>query len=709
MNGNSTPSTGCTKCVESDTPVKSTAAAHNNNDDDANLQSELDQVRALVAAGGSSAPTTTSSSNAAKQTPKNRPSSKHQDADLTFGNDDDSPTPLRIPKRKRKDRGNPSSDDDSNDSNNGKAKHQRSLIGNMKPAPKRQANPFIDDEANAFDDSDDAEFDDDDSNDGDDDGEGVSLNALKKQILGRKLVTTPATPHSNHKEMYLETERVMMAPVPTENGAAAVDSPMANGQSTTTTRYVVPTELRKELTCAICYETLYQPVSLTCGHSFCEECLGWWLQRNQIPRNQRFDPDAANYGSCPTCRAPLACDGRELNVNTSLRACVAALLGDELTDRVLEERKKRLAATRGERGGAHDKGYEVITPVEEGGWVKLGYKLTFRRSTVLDANDQRMQLSMSLWGGPSGDEPLRFDGQRLEMSICLLSMEEDEVGAGGFPRMIRDEDDEHLVCNENRFISTSIAATAKNSNESGIQVGLTSIDEDGVAQFSLDVTVGACRRAQSIVFRHEDTGAVFEVKIPRDSEFEDDDGNCHEALHSSQSRSYLRNGSDHSDDDSENEYEADDFVVMDEDDVEEEETDIHSGDEVVDEDDICCMCREHGELMICDGGDHLAGCGRSFHVACVDRVEVPDGDWVCKRCANAFELDVGVEGYEFPPEESQGDGDAAAARRSAGTIDLYDSSDDEEEAAARNVASMESEKTKAKRRHVLEDSDDDND
>jgi hypothetical protein len=674
--------------VESDTPVKfkSKPAVAAANDDD-ELQAELDQVRALVAGGSSTSPPS-----GGKQTPKNRPSSNHQDADLTFGNDDDSPTPLRIPKRKRKG-GNNGGDGDDDDGDDGKSQHKRSLIGNMKPVTKpRQVNPFVDDEADDLDDSDssdDAEFDDGDN----DDVEGVSLNALKKQILGRKLVTTPATPHSNHKEIYLQTKRVMMAPVPApmENGAAAVESPMANGR----TRCVVPSELRKELTCPICHETLYQPVSLPCGHSFCEECLGWWLQTNQIPRGQRIDADAANYGSCPTCRAPLACDGRELNVNTSLRACIAALLGDELTDRVLEERMKRLAATRGERGGAHDKGYEVITPAEEGGWVKLGYKLIFRRSVVLDAIDQRMQLSMSLWGGPSGDEPLRFDGQRLEMSICLLSMEEDEVGAGGFPRMIRDEDDEHLVCNENRFISTSIRATAKNSNGSGVQVGLATVDEDGVAKFELDVTVGACLRAQSIVFRHEETGGVFEVKIPRDSEHEDGESNYHEAQYTRKVRSYLRNDSDHSVHDSENDYEADDFVVMDEDEVEEEEADV-------DEDDICCMCHEHGELMICDGGDHLAGCGRSFHIACVDRVEVPDGDWICKRCANAFELDVGVEGYEFPAEGQGGYG-AAPVGRSRGTIDLNDSSDDEE------AATIESKKTKAKRRHVLEDSDDDDD
>lgn len=698
--------TGCTNCVESDTPIKPPAAAHKpNNDNDAELQAELQQLRALVAGGPST-----------DRTPKDKPSSKHQNADLTFGNDE-SPTPLRIPKRKRKHRGNDDDDDDDDErtdstSNDGKKiKHKRSLIGNMKPVPRRQAESFIDDEADDLGDSDgdsegdhsdDAEFDDDN-----DDGEGVSLNVLKKQILGRKLVTTPATPYSNHKEIYLQSEKVMMAPVPTGNGASAVDSPMVNGL---TTRYAVPDELRKELNCPICHETLYQPVSLTCGHSFCEECLGWWLQRNQIPRGQRIDADAANYGSCPTCRAPLACDGRELSVNTSLRACIAALLGDELTDRVLEERKKRLAATRGERGGAHDKGYEVITPADEGGWVKLGYKLTFRRSTVLDANDQRMQLSMSLWGGPSGDEPLRFDGQRLDMSVCLLSMEEDEVGAGGFPRMIRDEDDEHLICNENRFISTSIVAMAKNDNSSKVQVGVAEIDEDGVAKFSLDVTVGACRRAQSILFCHDETGTVFEVKIPHDSGHEDErDSNAYEAQYSSKARSYLRNDSDNSDHDSENEYEADDFVVMDEDEFEEEEADAHGREEDEDEDNVCCMCREHGELMICDGGDHLAGCGRSFHVACVDREEVPDGDWVCKRCANAFELDVGVEGYEFPAEVQAGGARVVGRQSFGGTIDLNDSSsddDDDEAPQKRDTSSGEQKKSNAKRRHVLEDSDD---
>jgi len=415
-----------------------------------------------------------------------------------------------------------------------------------------------------------------------------------------------------------------------------------------------------------------------------------------VPRDERINAADANHGSCPTCRASLPCDGRDLNVNTALRACVAALLGEELSERVLAERKARLAATRGERGGAHDKGYEVINPAEEDGWTKLGYTLTFRRSTVLDANDQRMQLALGLWGGPSGNEPLRFDGSRLDISLCMLCMEEDEACDSGFPRIIRDEDDEHLVISENRFIATNVTAMAKDKSGSSIPVGLSSIDEDGISTFSLDLTVGACRRASTVLFRHEEAGAIFEIKIPRG------DGKPSNAEESSyaKSRSYFRHDSDESDHDSEDEFENDGWLVPDgndEDEAQDEEED-NTGD------DVCCVCREHGELMVCDGGSHLAGCGRSFHVSCVDRVCVPDGDWVCKRCANAFELDVGIEGHEFPPTEGQ-DHDAAVPARSD-PIYVDDSSDDEGEGdvPAKVKAAMGG--TKAKRRRVFEDSDD---
>lgn len=47
-------------------------------------------------------------------------------------------------------------------------------------------------------------------------------------------------------------------------------------------------ELRKRVQCGICWEILEQPVSLSCGHTLCKECLSMW--------------DAEKKGNCPFCR-----------------------------------------------------------------------------------------------------------------------------------------------------------------------------------------------------------------------------------------------------------------------------------------------------------------------------------------------------------------------------------------------------------------------
>ena len=51
-----------------------------------------------------------------------------------------------------------------------------------------------------------------------------------------------------------------------------------------------------ELTCAICAQTLIDPISLNCGHSFCQLCLAtMWLAngRNNLLQLQ-----------CPVCQQP---------------------------------------------------------------------------------------------------------------------------------------------------------------------------------------------------------------------------------------------------------------------------------------------------------------------------------------------------------------------------------------------------------------------
>lgn len=79
-------------------------------------------------------------------------------------------------------------------------------------------------------------------------------------------------------------------------------------------------------------------------------------------------------------------------VNTALRACVAALFGNELKARVQAEKEAKAKITRGEDGGIHDKGYEVLSKIDEEVWSKVNANtnhMSVRRSIVLDADDQR--------------------------------------------------------------------------------------------------------------------------------------------------------------------------------------------------------------------------------------------------------------------------------------------------------------------------------
>ncbi|KAJ2849496.1 hypothetical protein IWW36_002595 [Coemansia brasiliensis] len=51
-------------------------------------------------------------------------------------------------------------------------------------------------------------------------------------------------------------------------------------------------QVGEALQCSICLDTLTQPHSLACGHTFCQHCLLQWLARHR---------------QCPTCRAAVAC------------------------------------------------------------------------------------------------------------------------------------------------------------------------------------------------------------------------------------------------------------------------------------------------------------------------------------------------------------------------------------------------------------------
>ena len=330
-------------------------------------------------------------------------------------------------------------------------------------------------------------------------GMDVSLDAIKQKILGRGIqIGYDVSPNSKDgTEMNLG----------------------GNCNMTPLQRATAPS-LKQELSCAICYEPFYQPVSLTCGHSFCRECLKWWLTHS-LRATLPSTAVTHLHEKCPTCRRALTCDGASLGVNTALRACVTALFGEELQARIQADAVAKRKAAAGENGGAHSRGYEVLTDLKEAGWITLRLvggdgaqdRLSARRSIVLDAEDQRMQLALSL-----RRDPIAPSRGVVQLELCLLTMEEDEAGDGeGFPLVLREEeDDEHFICLEERFFSC-IEAKARIDGNFGAKPtyvpiarrgGLGQQEEEGVVRFRISVGgTPALEKTVGLYFRHEVTGA----------------------------------------------------------------------------------------------------------------------------------------------------------------------------------------------------------
>jgi hypothetical protein len=522
----------------------------------------------------------------------------------------------------------------------------------------------------------DAEEDDDE-----DDVGTTSLNALKHQIMGRRL-------------------RTMSDPEEDSEGDDDVETNV---------------DLRKELACAICHDLLHQPVSLSCGHSFCHECVHWWMTHS------RASSSSATTTSCPTCRASLP-QVKKLGINTALRACVNKLFGAELKERRQLERERKRKATCGEQSGVHDRGYEELdrksTRISlEGGTTKL----SLQRSIRLDAEDQRMQLALALCGGGfnlTSFELVKRDNHEwsVQVVLALLTMEEDEVEDGGFPWMIgEDDDNDALVAKHVQH--SFIEARARRSGSTTLNPLARRALKDGEVTFVL--TKASLHKVEGLVFRDEKTGVELELLMPAlgwngiqepkvGAAFAND--KRHTTMSTMQSES--------DDEEQEGDYydDEDDGFIVDEEDEEEE-----------DDDDPCCMCRKGGDLMICDGGDlnEIEGCGRSFHVECVEREEVPPGDWVCEVCAMEHGMEgVGVKGHEFPDLGPDTEAAAAAVADkdgSGGTKKrVLDEEDSDEEAAPahkKHKANDDNDNSKIdvkppepkKRMVILDDSSDDDD
>ncbi|XP_044912919.1 E3 ubiquitin-protein ligase TRIM38 isoform X2 [Felis catus] len=61
---------------------------------------------------------------------------------------------------------------------------------------------------------------------------------------------------------------------------------------------IVTKKMKEEVTCAICLLLMAEPVSISCGHSYCRQCIKDFL------KNLHQEEPSLNVFSCPHCRAP---------------------------------------------------------------------------------------------------------------------------------------------------------------------------------------------------------------------------------------------------------------------------------------------------------------------------------------------------------------------------------------------------------------------
>jgi hypothetical protein len=513
-----------------------------------------------------------------------------------------------------------------------------------------------------------------DDNDSDNDNNEVSLEAIKKKTLGRKVksiydVDSPAAAANMNNDDNNDQSKMIMDVTSFTDGKTAAN------------------HLRQDLTCPICHDRLYNPASLLCGHSFCQTCLVWWLNELGIQTDDANDSEeedceeANNTGTCPTCRhaLPPRQKGMPLfRVNTALKACLDTLYGVEMNQRRMAEVERKHKAIKGEGGGLHQRGTEeIVTLTEEGeadvrnrnemtdeanGWVYLnsaesGYvgnyatKISIRRNVVMDDCDQRYQLSM---GMTKCVYSRTATSRVIDVELCLIAMEEDEVESGGFPAIIMEgSDDEALICAGNDRVHTCIQSSAIlipalektekaafgaaliNETEKLKEVPLSRgmIGRDGNVRFRIDVkkildnAKGEDGTQQmelvKLRFSHLDTSVVLELRLPKDdmngdtAECNIDFGVAESNAKNDASRFLLDDKDDEEEEQMPNEYEDDGFVVND--------SDEESDEGAESDNDECGICHNGGDLLVCDGGDHGGGCGKSYHVECINRDTVPEG------------------------------------------------------------------------------------
>lgn len=93
-------------------------------------------------------------------------------------------------------------------------------------------------------------------------------------------------------------------------------------------------KMREESTCSICLNLMVEPVSISCGHSYCQACILRFLDNQPRAR-----PNLPQVSPCPQCRAPF--QRASLRPNKQLGGLIEALREMDC-DMACEEHNERL-------------------------------------------------------------------------------------------------------------------------------------------------------------------------------------------------------------------------------------------------------------------------------------------------------------------------------------------------------------------------------
>ncbi|XP_023602431.1 E3 ubiquitin-protein ligase TRIM38-like [Myotis lucifugus] len=94
-------------------------------------------------------------------------------------------------------------------------------------------------------------------------------------------------------------------------------------------------KVREEATCSICLHLMAEPVSISCGHSYCQACLLRFMGPSSSPRRQQY----RETFSCPQCRA--SCHRGSLRPNKQLGSLIAALREQEQEQQQQEQEQEQ--------------------------------------------------------------------------------------------------------------------------------------------------------------------------------------------------------------------------------------------------------------------------------------------------------------------------------------------------------------------------------